>query len=104
MAPNWLFYQFLLVALVLICLVIHVGWPDPPRAISHGPLKADKPRRTRSKAPQPFPGFVHKPLCEACEQGADSHPQAPGAPPQLLTITRGRRRTIDTQQHVCPAP
>ena len=31
MAPNLLFYQILLVALVLICFVIYVGWPDDPR-------------------------------------------------------------------------
>jgi hypothetical protein len=34
MAPNLVFYQLLLVALVLICLMIHVWWPDPPRAVS----------------------------------------------------------------------
>ena len=46
MAPNLLFYQLLLVALVLICLLIHVWWPDPPRATPQTPLKPDKPRRT----------------------------------------------------------
>jgi hypothetical protein len=34
------------------------------------PLKPVKPRRTRSTALQLFPGFIHKPFCEACEQGA----------------------------------
>ena len=102
MAPNLLFYQLLLVALVLICLVIHVWWPDHPRATSHRHLKPDKPRRTRSKAPKPFTGFIHQPLCEACEQGADTRPNAPGSSPPLLTFTRGRRRTVDTQSHDCP--
>jgi len=68
-APN-LLYQRVLVALVFICLVIHVWWPDHPRATSHMPLKPVKPRRTRSTAPQLYPGFIHKPLYEACEQGA----------------------------------
>ena len=31
MAPNLLLYQLLLVVLVLICLLIHVGWPDNPQ-------------------------------------------------------------------------
>ena len=102
MAPNLLFYQLLLVTLVFICLVIHVWWPDHPRAISDRLLKPDKPRRTRSKAPKPFTGFIHKPLCEACEQAAESRPKAPGAPPPLLIFSRGRRRTVDTSQHFCP--
>ena len=29
MAPNRLFYQLLLVALVLLCFMIHVWWLDP---------------------------------------------------------------------------
>ena len=40
MAPNLLFYQLLLVALVLICLIIHVWWPDHPRATPQMPLQA----------------------------------------------------------------
>jgi IS1 family transposase len=47
---------------------------------------------------------MHKPLCEACEQGGDGRPQAPGEPPPIITFTRGRRRTVDTQSHFCPAP
>jgi hypothetical protein len=47
---------------------------------------------------------MHKPLCEACEQGADAHSQAPGEPPPIITFTRGHRRTVDTQSHFCPEP
>ena len=81
MAPNLLFYQILLVALVLICFVIYVGWPDDPSATSQILFNPDKPRRKRAKAPKPFPGLIHKPLCKACEQGTDSRPKAPGSPP-----------------------
>jgi hypothetical protein len=28
MAPNLWFYQLLLAALVLLCLIIHVWWPE----------------------------------------------------------------------------
>ena len=62
MTPNVLFYQLLVVALVLICLVIHVWWPEPRRPASQVPHKPDKPRRKRSKEPKPFTGRVP----EAC--------------------------------------
>ena len=104
MAQNLLFCQLLLIALVLICLLIHVWWPDTPRATLHRPLKPDKPQRKRSKEPKPFPGLLHKPLCEACEHSLGSRPTAPGAPPSVMIFTRGRRRTVDTQQQFCPAP
>ena len=102
MVPNVLFYQLLLVALALSCLLIHVWWPDASRATPATPLKPNKPRRTRSKEPKPFTGYIHKPLCEACEQGLDTRPKAPGAPPPVIIFTRGRRRTIDTSGHFCP--
>jgi len=102
MAPNLLLYQLLLVALVLLCLLIHVGWPDDPSATSKTSLQPDKPQRKRSTEPKPFTGLIHKPLCEACEKGADALPKAPGAPPPVLTFRRGRQRTVDTAQHFCP--
>jgi hypothetical protein len=82
MAPNLLLYQLLLVALVLICLLIHVGWPDNPSATSKTVLQPDKPQRKRSTEPKPFTGLIHKPLCEACAQGADT-PLKGRAPPLL---------------------
>jgi hypothetical protein len=87
---------------VLICLMMHVWWPDPPRAARPRTFKPDKPRRKRSKEPKPFTGYIHKPLCEACQQGVDSRPKAPGSPPPVMIFTRGRRRTVDTSQHFCP--
>ena len=70
MVPNPLFYQLLMVALILICLLIHVGLPDKPLPLPQPPLEPHKRRRTRSKEPKPFPGLLHKPLCAACAQGA----------------------------------
>jgi IS1 family transposase len=99
---NLLFYQLLLVTLGLICLMIHVWWPDPPRAARPRTFKPEKPRRTRSKEPKPFTGSIHKPLCEACEQGTDTRPKAPGSPPPVMSFTRGRKRTVDTSGHFCP--
>ncbi len=102
--PNLLFYQLLLVTLVLICLMMHVWWPDPPRLAYPRTFKPEMPRRTRSKDPKPFTGYIHKPLCEACEQGTDTRPKAPGSPPPVISFTRGRRRTVHTSSHFCPAP
>ena len=49
MVPNLLFYQLLVVALILICLLIHVGLPDKPLPLPQPPLEPYKRRRTRSK-------------------------------------------------------
>ena len=96
MASNLLFYQLLLIALVLLCLLVHVALADSPLREPKTPL-APKPRRhRRSKEPESFVGLIHQPLCEACEQGDDTRPKTPGpgSPPPVLTFTRGRRRTI----------
>jgi hypothetical protein len=81
MVPHVVFYQLLVVALVVICLLIHVWWPDAPSASPPAARTPDTPRRKRSTAPKPFPGFLYTPLCVACEQGGDERPTAPGAPP-----------------------
>jgi hypothetical protein len=104
MASNLLFYPLLLVALVLICLLIHVRRPDDPRVTPQTPRKLDPPRRKRSKAPKPLTGLIHKPLCEACEQRADACFRTPGAPPPVIAFARGRRRTVDRRSHFCPDP
>jgi hypothetical protein len=102
MTPNLLFYQLLLVALVLMCLMVHVWWPEYPTPTLRTSLKPSNPRRTRSQEPKPFTGYLHKPLCEACQQGVESRPKAPGSPPPVMRFTRGRRRTVDPSRHFCP--
>ena len=103
MAPNLLLYQLLLVALVLMCLMVHVWWPAHPTPTPRTSLKPSTLRRTRSKEPKPFTGYLHKPLCDACQQGVNARPKAPGSPPPVMLFTRGRRRTVDTSGHCCPA-
>jgi hypothetical protein len=104
MVSTPLFYQLLLVAFVLICLLMHVVWPDdPPRAPTPSPQPQQR-RRRRVREPKPFPGFVHKPLCAACEQVAEAQPKAPSLPPPIIRYTQGRRRTVDTHAHFCPEP
>jgi hypothetical protein len=104
MASNPLFYQLLLITLVLLCLLVHVGLPDNPPRVPKTPLEPKPRRRRRSKEPRPFAGLIHQPLCEACEQGTDTRPLAPGSPPPVIIFTRGRRRSVDTHAHFCPDP
>jgi hypothetical protein len=59
MVPNVLFYQLFVVALVVICLRIHVWWRDAPSASPPTARTSDPPRRQRSTEPKPFPGFIH---------------------------------------------
>ena len=56
MVPNLLFYQLLMVALVLICLLIPAGLPDHLPCAPQTLLQPDQRRRRRSKEPQPFTG------------------------------------------------
>jgi transposase-like protein len=102
MITDLLFYKLLWLALVWLCLILHMLWPTERTTLGSPPITPTPPRRQRSKERKPFPGLLHKPLCEACEQAADTLPQLPGTPPPLLTATRGRKRTIDTQQQFCP--
>jgi IS1 family transposase len=103
MVFNPLFYQLLLITLVLICLLVHIGLPNDPPLVPKTSLEPQPRRRRRSKD-KPFAGLLHQPRCEACEQGTDTRPKAPGSPPPVITFTRGRRRTVDTQAHFCPDP
>src|SRR6266851_6142493 len=102
MASNLLFYQLLLVALVLICLLVHGGLPDDLPRAPQALLQPHQRRRRRSKEPQPFTGLIHKPLCEACAHGAAPRPMTPNLPPPLITCTRGCQRTVNTRSHFCP--
>src|SRR4029450_4477978 len=65
-------------------------------------LQPSPPRPKRSREPKPFAGLLHKPLCAAGEQAAESGHKAPRTPPPLITYARGRQRTIDSQNQFCP--
>ena len=102
MVSNPIFYNLLLLSLVWLCIMFHVLWPYECTGPRPTPPKPTLLPRKRSKDPKPFTGLLHKPLCAACEHAAETRPQAPGAPPPLITFTRGRKRTIDTAQQFCP--
>ena len=102
MISDLLFYKLLLVGLLWLCILLHVVWPSERAASCPITPTPTLPRRQRSKGPKPFAGLLHKPLCDACEHAAEARPQAPGAPPPLITFTRGRKRTINTAKQFCP--
>jgi IS1 family transposase len=90
------FYPFVCVLFILLCLLLYQLW----RRGNTTPSARKPPRPTRE--PKPFAGLTCKPECEACEQGAGSHPPAPGAPPPRMTFAQGRHRQVDTSNHFCP--
>ena len=102
MVPAPLFYHLLVLSLLWLCCLLHVLWPYERPVPRLTPPEPTLPPHRRSTEPKPFPGLLHKPLCDACEQAAASRLQAPCAPTRLLPGTRGRRRTVDTQQQFCP--
>jgi hypothetical protein len=72
------FYPFACVLFILLCLLLCRLW----RCGKTTPSARKPPRPKRE--PKPFAGLSCKPDCEACEQGAGSHPQAPDAPPPRM--------------------
>src|SRR6266446_4861858 len=101
MVSHLFFYQLVLVALVWLCVMLHVLWPSDP-ATCPTILPPLLPKRKRE--PQPFAGLTTKSPCDACEHTTAPRPQAPAAPSPRLVPTRGRRRQVDTSTHFCPNP
>ena len=90
----------LVVGVALILLVVLSCWFC--RRGKSTPTATKPPRATRD--PKPFAGFTHKPDCPTCKQEAAIQPaaSAPHAPPPRMTLTRGRRRYVNTTGHFCP--
>jgi hypothetical protein len=89
---------YLVTGLFLILLVVLTHWrwrrsktvPPPPKLTR------------RQREPKCFAGYTHKPECELCDHRTDSPPQSPMAPPPRMSLTRGRRRQVDTTGPFCP--
>jgi hypothetical protein len=102
MGDDLLFYEVLLLA--LLWLYVAGYWRRPrgrPKMGRATPTPATPPRK-RSRDPQPFPGFTHKPLCTACEHDQEPVPQPPSCPPPHIRPTRGYPRQVDTSTQFCP--
>ena len=83
-------------------MLVYWVWRQRRLAASQTTPTPTTPIKKRSKEPTPLVGLTHKPHCDACEHAIERHPQAPSSLPPRLTCTRGRQRTIDTQQQFCP--
>src|SRR6266446_6384435 len=101
MGSPLFFYQLVLVALVWLCVMLHVLWPS---AAATCPTTLPPPLPKRHRESKPFEGLTTKPHCDVCEHATAPHPHAPSAPPPRIVMTRGRRRTVDTSTHCCPNP
>jgi transposase-like protein len=96
MPSDLTFYALAWIFLIMVILLCRQLWRS-------GTLTSAAPKPPRAKrAPQPFAGLTRKPDCELCAQQGRSHPQAPGAPPSWMIVTRGRRRQVNTTGHFCP--
>jgi hypothetical protein len=104
MVSHLFYYQLALLALVWLCLMLHVTWRKrgvtPPPALA--PPEPSPPKRTRAHEPKPFAGLTYKPHCALCEREA-AYPQSPlPVPPDPMSSTNRRPRQIDTSMHFCP--
>ena len=99
MVSHLFYYQLALLALVWLCIMLHVTWPT--QGLTTLPVPA-KLRRPRTNEPKPFNGLTKKPHCALCEQEV-TPPQAPPAVrPDPIPSTNRRPRQIDTSMHFCP--
>jgi IS1 family transposase len=97
---NLAWYPFVLsLVILLFFLLLWIGRGASPL---DRPVPWTSKRTKRKHDPKPFAGLTRRPDCEACERGGRSHPQAPGAPPPRMVVTRGRHRVVDTTGHFCP--
>ena len=103
MIPHPFFYQLALIARVWLFLVLHYAWPQEctkhQRSAAREPLK---PKRPRSKEPKAFAGLTQRPPCALCEREATLPQSPPPVPPDPMSPTNRRPRTVDISQHFCP--
>src|SRR5262245_40643350 len=100
MVSHLFYYQFALLALIWLFVMLHLSWPRrsaPPPTAPSTPIKSK--RSTESK---PFAGLPHKPHCALCEQQTAENAPAPPPRPDPMPLTHRRPRTVDTSMHFCP--
>src|SRR6266478_3646078 len=104
MLSPLLFSQWVLVAVVWLCVILHWTLPSDPAPVWPTTPEPSPPLPKRLREPQPFAGLTHKPHCDACEHRGAPRPQPSSCPPPRLVMTQGRRRQVDTSTHCCPNP
>jgi hypothetical protein len=98
MIPDQFYYQFVVLGLLWLFIMLHLAWPSRDVTTQTKPSKALTPCRKCSTEPKVFAGLRQKPPCAWCEH-EPAHPQAPlPAPPDPMPLTHCRPRTADTSQ------
>jgi IS1 family transposase len=100
MISHLFYYQLVVLGLFWLFVMLHVAWSSRGAVTPQPPAMPLTPRRQRSTEPKPFVGLTQKPPCALCEHEA-APPQAP-APPDPMSPTHRRPRTVDTSRHFCP--
>jgi len=103
MVDHFLFYDFLLIALLGLGVLLYERWARTRAATGPTTRKRAIPLPQHPQNPTPFPGLIHKPRCAACEQGPASARPLP-LPPPLFSTPQGRPRQVDTSGQFCPQP
>jgi IS1 family transposase/transposase-like protein len=98
------FHELLQSILFWLCLTSYRAWHRRRPATGQTPPKSAKQVEQGFSNPKPFLGFIHKPLCAACEQTPQQVHQVSPAPPPLIQSRYGRPREVDAQWQYCPNP
>src|SRR5499427_2826655 len=99
MVSHLFYYQLALLAILWLCVLLHVTWSESGLTT---PAVPAKPKRKRSTVPQPFAGLTHKPHCALCDQETGETAPAPPRRPDPMPPTHRRPRSVDTSMHFCP--
>ena len=99
MVSHLFYYQLAVLALVWLCIMLHLTWPKRGMITLAAPAR---PRRQRATEPKPFDGLTKKPHCALCERDTASPKPSPPGPPDPMPRTNRRPREVDTSQHFCP--
>src|SRR5262245_13267837 len=102
MIPDFVYYQLVIIILLLLCFILSHLLASPHRGMTTRPGDPIKPKRNRSREPKSFEGLTHKPHCALCEQEAGKTAPAPPRRPDPMPPTHRRPRTVDTSRHFCP--
>ncbi len=104
MGSHHVFSPLVLLALLWLCVIVHLSRPKRPVTTPAVPALPEPltPKRPRSNEPTPFEGLTHKPHCALCAQDTASPKAPPPVPPDPMAPPHRRPRAVDTSRHCCP--
>src|SRR6266699_5192519 len=104
MGSHHVFSPLVLLALLWLCVIVHLSRPKRPVTAPAVPALPEPltPKRPRSNEPKPFEGLTQQPHCALCEQATASPKAHPPVPPAPMAPPPRRPREVDTSRHFCP--